>query len=105
MELIDLREGPLSPADDRIGKGNSQAVRVAGWSGSDTIPTSMSRMSIALGSLRLLTVEVTKGTTRLGRARSNDIILSLPDIADFHAVISRSSTGTVIRAVEGESLL
>jgi len=37
MELIDLREGPLSPVDDRIGKGNSRAVRVAGWSGSDTI--------------------------------------------------------------------
>jgi transcriptional regulator with AAA-type ATPase domain len=62
----------------------------------------MNRLVVFLGSLPVLAFEVTKDRLRLGRGRENDIVLPLPDVADRHAVISRSGGRVVIHATDGE---
>ena len=65
----------------------------------------MSRLIISLGSLPLLSVEIEKSRTRLGRARENDVVLPLPEVAPHHAEILSTADGFEARAAEGEVLL
>jgi DNA-binding NtrC family response regulator len=65
----------------------------------------MSRLLVSLGSLPLLSFRVPDHSVRLGRDPANDIILSLPEAADFHAEITRQGLGAFIRSSNGEAVL
>jgi hypothetical protein len=45
----------------------------------------MAKLAISLGSLPVLAVEVGTKPVRVGRSTDNDLVLPLPDVADFHA--------------------
>jgi DNA-binding NtrC family response regulator len=62
----------------------------------------MNRLVVFLGSLPVLGFEVTRDRLRLGRRGDNDIVLPLPDVADLHAVITRTGHRVLIRAADGE---
>jgi len=65
----------------------------------------MGRLVVSLGALPLLALKLSPGVTRLGRARGNDIVLPLPEIADDHAAISPDGENVRFRAERGESFL
>ncbi len=64
----------------------------------------MGQIVIRLGSLPFLAFRLTQELTRIGRARDNDIVLSLPEIAAAHAEIVSSKGKTFLRACAGEFL-
>ena len=102
LSQVDAAEpGPLRCwGAPRAGAGRPAADRHGRVSGEP-----MSRLVIALGSLPLLSVEIEKPHTRLGRARENDVVLPLPEVAPFHAEIVAREEGFEARALEGEVLL
>src|SRR5262245_28998425 len=53
----------------------------------------------------VLAFRLDREPVRLGRARDNDIVLALPEIADHHAIITASPQGVALRALEGETFL
>jgi len=63
------------------------------------------KLSVALGALPILALELDRESIRLGRSRDNDIVLSLPEVADHHAVFDVTPRSVVLRALEGESFL
>jgi DNA-binding NtrC family response regulator len=65
----------------------------------------MAQLVISLGSLPILAFRVGEGATRLGRDQSNDIVLSLPEVAPFHAEIRRHGDCSGIHAMGDELLL
>ncbi|MGH7753496.1 MAG: sigma 54-interacting transcriptional regulator [Gemmatimonadales bacterium] len=65
----------------------------------------MSRLLVSLGSLPLLSFKVPGDCVRLGRDPANDIVLSLPEAADFHAEITRQGGRAYIRSSNGEAVL
>ena len=65
----------------------------------------MGQLVISLGTLPILAFKVGEGTTRLGRDESNDIVLSLPEVAPFHAEIRRGGDCSSIHAMGDELLL
>jgi DNA-binding NtrC family response regulator len=64
----------------------------------------MGKLAIFLGSLPVLAVEIGEKTTRLGRSTQNDIVLPLPDVADFHAEMFATGDRCEIRALARESV-
>jgi DNA-binding NtrC family response regulator/pSer/pThr/pTyr-binding forkhead associated (FHA) protein len=64
----------------------------------------MSRLVISLGSLAVVTLRIAEGTTRIGRDRGNDVVLSLPEVADFHAEIVCGADGDATIQTVGEEL-
>jgi DNA-binding NtrC family response regulator len=65
----------------------------------------MKRLEVLLGSLPILAFRLERSATRLGRAPDNDVVLPLPDVADFHATLHCGDDSVVIRAAAGETLL
>ncbi|MBI3449419.1 MAG: sigma 54-dependent Fis family transcriptional regulator [Acidobacteria bacterium] len=65
----------------------------------------MGKLLVSLGSMPLLAFELEDGTTLIGRARANGIVLTLPEIADAHAELTISGPEASIRAVGEESVL
>ena len=65
----------------------------------------MGRVEISLGALPMFAVGVRSGCTRIGRAADNDIVLPLPEVADFHAEIVSSEGHGVVRSVGDETVL
>jgi DNA-binding NtrC family response regulator len=64
----------------------------------------MGKLVITLGSLPLLAVEIGEGRTRIGRSADNDLVLPLPDVADYHAEIHSTGATCEVEAAQGESL-
>jgi DNA-binding NtrC family response regulator len=61
-------------------------------------------LSVALGSLPLLSVEMLSDWIRIGRERDNEIVLSLPEVADHHATIVRSGDQWLLKTLPGETV-
>jgi len=64
----------------------------------------MGKLVISLGSLPLLAVEIGEERTRIGRSADNDLVLPLPDVADYHAEIRSKGETCEIQAAQDESL-
>jgi DNA-binding NtrC family response regulator len=62
-------------------------------------------LTVRLGSLPVLAVPLAPGRTSLGRAPDNDLVLTLPEIGEHHAVIEAEEDGAMIVAIEGEHLV
>ena len=52
----------------------------------------MGRLIVRLGSLPVFALPVERGSTSLGRAPDNDVVLTLPEIGEHHAVIESDSS-------------
>jgi DNA-binding NtrC family response regulator len=64
----------------------------------------MGKLSISLGSLPVLAVEIGEEVVRIGRSTDNDLVLPLPDVADVHAEVHSTGDICEVTALQGESL-
>ncbi|MGH9870755.1 MAG: sigma 54-interacting transcriptional regulator [Candidatus Polarisedimenticolia bacterium] len=65
----------------------------------------MTWLGVSIGSLPVFAIPLHGGTMRLGRSLDNDIVLTLPEIADVHAELSLSNGRAVLTALHGETIL
>ncbi|HET6371763.1 MAG TPA: FHA domain-containing protein, partial [Candidatus Polarisedimenticolia bacterium] len=65
----------------------------------------MGTLVISLGSLPVLALKVGADQIKLGRDPANDVVLPLPEVGDFHAILIPSREGALIQASKGEALL
>ncbi len=63
------------------------------------------RLTVSLGSLPIVALPLREGRTRIGKSPGNDIVLSLPEIADEHAEILHTRGRITIHALGAEHLL
>jgi DNA-binding NtrC family response regulator len=65
----------------------------------------MGTLIVRLGSLPVFAIPQKRGRTRLGRAPDNDVVLTLPEVGEHHAVIDWGDGCARIVAESGEELV
>src|SRR5262245_56263343 len=65
----------------------------------------MPKLIVSLGSLAVLALPLGPKPIRLGRSSDNDVILPLPEVADFHALLTPEGEEADLEAQPGESFV